>query len=131
MTLRQLLFAALARALKGRSTVLPGAAPWPADRPFPLTDAACAALVRGHRVPWRGTPDESREHLPGRYGMINRYVYLRDPWAPWDTGARNPLVGGRTPAVAANPLVCIMAWRSYSRCRCMRPNKVYTRVTSY
>src|SRR5689334_8673299 len=32
---------------------------WPDDEPFPLTDAECARLVRGHQVRWRGTLGEA------------------------------------------------------------------------
>jgi hypothetical protein len=32
---------------------------WPDDKPFPLTDAECARLVRGHPVRWRGTLEEA------------------------------------------------------------------------
>jgi len=28
---------------------------WPDDKPFPLSDAECARLVRGHPVRWRST----------------------------------------------------------------------------
>jgi hypothetical protein len=31
---------------------------WPDDKSFPLSDAECARLVRGHPVRWRGTLDE-------------------------------------------------------------------------
>jgi len=42
---------------------------WPDDEPFPLTDAQCARLVRGHAVRWCGTLDEALS-LPGTYEMM-------------------------------------------------------------
>ena len=33
---------------------------WPDDQPFPLTDAECARLVRGHPVRPRAAPDTPR-----------------------------------------------------------------------
>ena len=32
---------------------------WPDDKPFPLSDAECARLVRGYLVRWRGTLEEA------------------------------------------------------------------------
>jgi hypothetical protein len=49
---------------------------WPDGRPFPLTDAECARLVRGHPVRWRGTLEEMLE-LPGTYEMIDGWLYVR------------------------------------------------------
>lgn len=48
---------------------------WPADKPFPLTDAECAELVRGGAVRWRGTFDDF-DLLPGKYEMIDGWIYL-------------------------------------------------------
>lgn len=39
---------------------------WPDDKPFPLSEAECARLVRGHPVRWRGTLDDALS-LPGMY----------------------------------------------------------------
>ena len=36
---------------------------WPDDKPFPLSDAECARLVRGHPVRWRSTLDERHRQL--------------------------------------------------------------------
>ncbi len=49
---------------------------WPEDEPFPLTDAACARLVRGHPVRWRGTLEQALR-LPGRYEMVAGWLYCR------------------------------------------------------
>jgi hypothetical protein len=49
---------------------------WPEDKPFPLSDAACARLVRGHPVRWRGTFDEALS-LPGVYEMVDGWLYVR------------------------------------------------------
>ena len=49
---------------------------WPDDKPFPLTDAECARLVRGHPVRWRGTLDEALS-LPGTYEMTDGWLYVR------------------------------------------------------
>jgi hypothetical protein len=49
---------------------------WPEDKPLPLTDAECAALVRGAMVRWRGTFDDFML-LPGRYEMIDGWIYVR------------------------------------------------------
>jgi hypothetical protein len=48
---------------------------WPDDKPFPLTDAECARLVRGHPVRWPGTVDEMLE-LPGKYELVDGWLYL-------------------------------------------------------
>lgn len=55
-------------------TVKPGWVPWPADKPFPWSDAECAAFVRGHKVKWPGTFEDFMEHLPGRVEMIEGYL---------------------------------------------------------
>jgi hypothetical protein len=49
---------------------------WPDDKLFPLTDAQCARLVRGHLVRWRGTLEEALE-LPGVYEMMDGWLYVR------------------------------------------------------
>ena len=49
---------------------------WPEDKPFPLSDAECARLVRGHAVRWRGTLDEMLS-LPGMYEMMDGWLYVR------------------------------------------------------
>ena len=49
---------------------------WPDDKSFPLTDAECARLVRGHAVRWRGTMDEALS-LPGTYEMMDGWLYVR------------------------------------------------------
>jgi hypothetical protein len=49
---------------------------WPDDKPFPLSDAECARLVRGHLVRWRGTLEEALE-LPGMYEMMDGWLYVR------------------------------------------------------
>ena len=49
---------------------------WPEHEPFPLTDAECARLVRGHPVRWRGTLEEMLR-LPGRYEMVDGWLYAR------------------------------------------------------
>ncbi len=49
---------------------------WPEDKPFPLSNAECARLVRGHAVRWRGTLDEMFL-LPGTYEMIDGCLYVR------------------------------------------------------
>jgi hypothetical protein len=46
------------------------------DKPFPLTDAECARLVRGHPVCWRGTLEEVLA-LPGAYEMIDGWLHVR------------------------------------------------------
>jgi hypothetical protein len=48
---------------------------WPEDKPFPLTDAECAEIIRGGMVRWRGTFDDF-DLLPGKFEMINGWVYL-------------------------------------------------------
>ena len=47
---------------------------WPDDKPFPLSDAECARLVRGHPVRWRSTLDEMLK-LPGMYEMAEGWIY--------------------------------------------------------
>jgi hypothetical protein len=49
---------------------------WPDDKPFPLSDAECARLVRGHLVRWRGTLEEMLD-LPGTYEMMDGWLYVR------------------------------------------------------
>ncbi len=49
---------------------------WPDDGPFPLSDAECTRLVRGHLVRWRGTLEEALE-LPGMYEMLDGWLYVR------------------------------------------------------
>ena len=49
---------------------------WPEDEPFPLSDAECARLVRGHPVRWRGTLEQALR-LPGRYEMANGWLHAR------------------------------------------------------
>ena len=49
---------------------------WPDDRSFPLTDAECARLVRGHAERWRGTLEEVLD-LPGMYKMMDGWLYVR------------------------------------------------------
>jgi hypothetical protein len=49
---------------------------WPDDKPFPLTDAECARLVRGHPVRWHGTLEEAL-HLPGMYKLMDGWIYVR------------------------------------------------------
>ena len=49
---------------------------WPENKPFPLSDAECARLVRGHAVRWRGTLDDMF-YLPGNYEMIDGWLYVR------------------------------------------------------
>jgi hypothetical protein len=49
---------------------------WPEDKPFPLSDAECARLVRGHLVRWRGTLEEMLD-LPGMYEMMDGWLYVR------------------------------------------------------
>jgi hypothetical protein len=49
---------------------------WPDDKPFPLSDAECARLVRGHPVRWRSTLDETLS-LPGTYEMTDGWLYVR------------------------------------------------------
>lgn len=48
----------------------------PDDKPFPLTNAECARLVRGHLVRWRGTLEEVLD-LPGMYEMMDGWLYVR------------------------------------------------------
>ncbi len=36
---------------------------WPDEKAFPLSDAECACLVRGHPVRWRSTLDERHRQL--------------------------------------------------------------------
>jgi hypothetical protein len=49
---------------------------WPDDKPFPLADAECARLVRGHPVRWGGTLEEAL-NLPGMYEMMDGWLYVR------------------------------------------------------
>jgi hypothetical protein len=49
---------------------------WPDGKPFPLSDAECARLVRGHPVRWRGTLEEALS-LPGTYEMMDGWLYVR------------------------------------------------------
>lgn len=55
-------------------TVRPGRFTWPADKPFPWSDAECAAFVRGHLVKWPLPLDDLVEHLPGRVELENGYA---------------------------------------------------------
>lgn len=48
---------------------------WPVDRPFPLSDAECAALVRGHAVKWDGDPEYLND-LPGMYETRDGYAIV-------------------------------------------------------
>lgn len=47
---------------------------WPDDRPFPIADALCAALVRGHWVRWSGSIEDFMR-LPGRYELSRGYIH--------------------------------------------------------
>jgi hypothetical protein len=49
---------------------------WPDDKSFPLCDAECARLVRGHPVRWRGTLEETLD-LPGMYEMMDGWLYVQ------------------------------------------------------
>ena len=70
------------RAVGSEDEVIPDEPPvgfedvWPDERPFPLSDAECARLVRGHPVRWRGTLEEMLE-LPGVYEMVDGWLYVR------------------------------------------------------
>lgn len=48
---------------------------WPIDKPFPWTDAECAAFVRGHQVKWPLTLEEFFL-LPGKIEMTDGYAVL-------------------------------------------------------
>lgn len=54
-------------------TVLPQWGSWPADKPFPWSDAECAAFVRGYAVKWPLTMDAFFE-LPGRIEMVRGHL---------------------------------------------------------
>ncbi|UEM18492.1 hypothetical protein JL100_015330 [Skermanella mucosa] len=51
---------------------------WPADKPFPLSDGQCAALVRGHMVRWGGTVDEYLTELPGKYELVDGFLRVHE-----------------------------------------------------
>ena len=55
-------------------TVRQGYFTWPADRPFPWTDAECAAFVRGHMVRWPLDFDAYHRLLPGKVEMVNGFL---------------------------------------------------------
>ena len=59
-------------------TVRQGTFTWPADKPFPWSDAECAAFVRGHMVYWPLSMDEMIAELPGKVEMVNRYAVQRN-----------------------------------------------------
>ena len=47
---------------------------WPADKPFPWSDAECAAFARGHMVYWPLSMDELITELPGRVELVDRHA---------------------------------------------------------
>ncbi len=49
---------------------------WSEDKPFPLSDAECARLVRGHPVRWRSTL-EGTLNLPRMYELMDGWLYVR------------------------------------------------------
>lgn len=49
---------------------------WPKERPFPLSDAECAAVCHGHAVRWDGTIDDMLA-LPGRYELLDGWLMLK------------------------------------------------------
>ncbi len=55
-------------------TVRPGWAAWPSDKPFPWSDAECAAFVRGHFVKWPHGIGELWYLLPGHVELIDGYA---------------------------------------------------------
>lgn len=56
-------------------TIRPGlSVTWPVDKPFPWSDAECAAFVRGHRVRWPLSMDELVDELPGRVEMYGGFA---------------------------------------------------------
>mgnify|MGYP000915975673 FL=1 len=55
-------------------TVRQGSFTWPESKPFPWSDAECAAFVRGHKVYWPLSMDELVDELPGRVEMVDRHA---------------------------------------------------------
>jgi hypothetical protein len=51
---------------------------WPSDKPFPWSDADCAAAVRGYEVRWPLSRDEFYL-LRGKWEMVNGYAVLHQP----------------------------------------------------
>jgi len=49
---------------------------WPADIPFPLSDAECALVCRGHPVRWPGTAETALQ-LPGRYELLDKRLSVK------------------------------------------------------
>ncbi len=49
---------------------------WDPDTPFPLTDAECAQLCRGHPIRWPGTAEDVLR-LPGRYELLDGWLVTR------------------------------------------------------
>jgi hypothetical protein len=49
---------------------------WPEDQPFPLSDAECARLMRGHPVRRRGTLEQALR-LPGTHELAGGWLYVR------------------------------------------------------
>jgi len=55
-------------------TLRPGSLTWPADKPFPWSDAECAAFFRGHKVRWPLSVDELLRELPGKVELDDGYA---------------------------------------------------------
>jgi hypothetical protein len=55
-------------------SVRPGYVVWPADTPFPWSDAECAAFVRGHMVRWPLSIECLLRDLPGKVELDDGYA---------------------------------------------------------
>jgi hypothetical protein len=55
-------------------TVRQGHSPWPEDKPFPWSDAECAAFIRGHFVQWPLTMNDFLESFPCSAEMLDGYL---------------------------------------------------------
>jgi len=49
---------------------------WPDETQFPLSDAQCAALCRGHAVRWP-LDLEALSELPGRYELLEGWLVMK------------------------------------------------------
>jgi hypothetical protein len=49
---------------------------WGADKPFPLTEAQCCAVLKGHAVRWSADIDDVAR-LPGRFELIEGWLILK------------------------------------------------------
>lgn len=57
-------------------TIRPSGFMWPADKPFPWTEAQCKAAVLGYEVKWPGDFDDFFTLVRGKWEMSDGYAFL-------------------------------------------------------